>query len=101
MRAIADRIEPPRYEEQRRRVYHAPAETLFKRDPGIEATRAEHAFSMLDEDTLGYVLVRARRVGDDGAELVVGIALEDELWTPMRETLSRVVVESARVESER
>jgi hypothetical protein len=101
LRALADHFDPPKRDGRQIEAWHSPKETLFERDEGLEAERREVAMSLMDEDTLGFVVVRARRDGPVRATFDLGIAVEDPLWPAMNEALARVIFESERVLSER
>lgn len=101
LRGVADLVDPRRLPPPRAQMLpEITRETLFVRDDDRAAARREDAASMLDDDVLGYVLVRAVRVGAC-ATMELGIALEDWLWPSMGETLGRIVLEADRVHSER
>lgn len=101
LRELADTLDPPKTDGQRITAWHAPAETLFERDEGLERERREVAMSLMDEDTLGFVVARVRRDGAHRAAFDLGIALDDALWPSMNQMLGRVIIESDRVRAER
>jgi hypothetical protein len=88
LRSVADQLDPVPKGKSMTPYWHPPRHTLFDRDENLKADRAHDAASLLDDDVLGYVQVRAVRVGN---------ALEDELWPAMNETLLRVIIEAERV----
>lgn len=98
LRKLGERLDPPRPEKVMRgnRVDYAPTLTLFERDEDKALQRNEDAMTLVDPETLGYVLVRAVR---SGACVIIqlGVALDDQLWPAMTETLGRVVIESDRI----
>jgi hypothetical protein len=96
LRAAGDVFDPPPPPRPQPRWY-SPRESLFERSPGLDAERREHAMSLMDDDTLGYVLVRCRREPNGQAGMQLGIALEDAAWPAMGETLQRVILEAGRV----
>lgn len=96
LRAIGDLLDPPRAPEVQR-VWAPSSATLFERDPGLDAERREDAMSLMDPETLGYVLVRCVREPHGWAKMALGIALEDGAWPAMSETLGRIVLEAGRV----
>jgi hypothetical protein len=96
LRSVADQLDPVPKGKSMTPYWHPPRHTLFDRDENLKADRAHDAASLLDDDVLGYVQVRAVRVGNV-AEMRLGIALEDELWPAMNETLLRVIIEAERV----
>jgi hypothetical protein len=100
LRDLANHFDPPATTPIQAAFWRPPRHTLFDRDEDLAAQRREDAASLLDDDVLGYVLVRAVRRGAY-AEMMLGVGLEDGLWPAMTETLGRVVLEADRVRAER
>lgn len=98
LREIAERIDPAKTDGRRITAWHAPKTTLFERDEAMEEERRNVALSLMDEDTLSFVVVRARRDGTTQACFDLGIAVDDPLWPAMTETLGRIVIEADRVQ---
>lgn len=99
LRFMADHLDPPTpmpRVDGPQRIPTLDKSTVFTRDERLDGERRENALAMMDDDLLGYVLVRARRVGAV-ATMELGIALEDWLWPAMSETLGRIVLEAGRV----
>lgn len=93
LRWLADQVDPPKPHQSP--PYPCRAKTVFT-DVELEAQRREDAMSLLDEDTMGYLLVRVRDEGSF-AKLGVQVALAEEMWPAVNETLARVILEAQRV----
>lgn len=93
LRWLADRIDPPsrRFPDYPLRVKGS----AFDTDDGQEQRR-EDAMSLVDDDTIGYLLVRIKDHGSF-AKADLAVALLDEMWPAVKETLCRVVLEGERV----
>jgi hypothetical protein len=93
LRWLADKIDPPerRFPDYPMRVHGS----AFDNDDGQEQRR-EDAMTVVDDDTIGYLLVRVK---DHGAfaKADVAIALTDEMWPAIKETLCRIVLEAEKV----
>ena len=98
LRGLADAIDPPKRDGRAISAWHSPRESIFQRDEGLEAERREVAMALMDDDTLGFIVVRARREGVSRAAFDLGIAVDDPLWPAFTETLGRIVLESERVQ---
>jgi hypothetical protein len=94
LRWLADKIDPPRPRQAPDYPMRVTG-TAFEGDDAQEQRR-EDAMSLVDGDTIGYLLVRVK---DHGAfaKAEVAIALLDEMWPAVKETLCRVVLEGERV----
>jgi hypothetical protein len=94
LRWLADRIDPPKPRPAPDYPMRVTG-SAFSTDDGQEQRR-EDAMSLVDDDTIGYLLVRVK---DHGAfaKADVAIALLDEMWPAIKETLCRVVLEGERV----
>lgn len=93
LRWAADKIDPPerRFPDYPMRVKGSAFDSDDAQD-----RRREDAMTVVDDDTIGYLLVRVRDYGAF-AKAEVATELTDEMWPAVKETLCRVVVEATRV----
>lgn len=93
LRLAADQLDRSR---DRRPVFEVPvADTpIFERDETAAALRCEDAASVMDPDTLGYVIVRLQGT-DDGGVMRLGCMVEDDHWPVFRHMLGQIIEQAS------
>lgn len=94
LRWLADKIDP----EKPREALDYPLRvkgSVFA-DETMEDQRREDALALMDDETIGYLLIPIRDLGTY-AKAEVKTALSDEMWPAIKQTLCRIIVEAERV----
>lgn len=94
LRWLADKIDPPAPHESPDYPLRATGSVFA--DETMADQRREDALALMDAETLGYLLIPIRDIGEY-AKAEVKTALSDEMWPAIKETLCRIIVEAERV----
>lgn len=97
LRAIADRIDPPKPDPRSKMPVPAPDpfKAIFN-DEHIDEQRRDDALGLMDPECCGYVLLQLRN--EHGyLRIHPSFAVPEEAWPAMKVTLARCAVEAGRV----
>lgn len=93
LRRLADRLDPCRDERPTFGAVRITSTTIFQRDERAESMRREAAMQLLDEQVLGYLVVRVLKDGDH-AQVDIDCEIEGPFWPAVAHTLDAIAQEA-------